>query len=481
MRMLRPWRVGGAGPRRGSWSRSVLRRASLSASLAAASGACSTEGDATQLARGGRFSEAEPAPRPLDTAAERDEVPEVDRSRLDAPRAPPLGTPKPPAAPPPPTATEGSPADALAPVCVASNEPVPPLVLTEVARGLEQPTFLAAPPGDAARLFVLERRGTIRIIDADGVRPEPFLDLSARVVARGDQGLIGLAFHPAFADDGRFYVSYASPRTGGTAEQTRLVVSELTLRAADAADAASERVLLTLEPPSSYHAGGMLAFGPADGLLYIGVGDGGSSRSRDLGSWLGKLLRIDVDERSSARPYGVPSGNAPGALPEVWSYGLRNPWRFSFDPCNGDLYLGDVGDDAREEVDFSPGGSPGRDYGWKVLEGTRCREASGSCDARTLTPPLFEYDRSFGCAVIGGYVYRGSRVPGLVGTYLFADYCSGRIASFRVSQGRLGSYRELTDELTPTPLAGVTSFGVDARGELYLLTLSGGVFRLEPK
>jgi glucose/arabinose dehydrogenase len=332
---------------------------------------------------------------------------------------------------------------------------------------------------------VLERAGTIRLLRDGRPLPEPFLDLAERVVVSGDQGLLGLALHPNFVENGRFYVMYAE-REGGAAPSApgTVVVSELVRSRSEPgrADASSERRLLEIHPPSAFHAGGMLAFGP-DHMLYIGVGDGGARKAGDLSSLLGKVLRIDVDATSSERPYGIPPGNMRGdsVLPEIWSYGLRNPWRFSFDPCGGALYIGDVGEADVEEIDFEPPNTPARDYGWSRFEGSRCVDSDAGCDPAGTTLPVLEYSRSFGCAVISGYVYRGQRIPALRGAFLYADYCSGRIGALRVVDGQAVDQRDLTDELNRDGLVLITSFAVDSAGELYVLTLAGGLYLLAPE
>jgi glucose/arabinose dehydrogenase len=359
------------------------------------------------------------------------------------------------------------------------------LKLTPITTGIAQPTYAVAPPGDAERLFVLERAGTVRILRQGQLSPEPFLDLSARVATSGDQGLLGLAFHPEFAANGRFYVMYALTDAEAQASAPGvIVVSEFVRSATDPARAApAERRLIEIQPPSAFHAGGMLAFGPRDRMLYIGVGDGGAHAGQDLASLLGKVLRIDVDAPTPERPYGIPAGNmaGDGVLPEIWSYGLRNPWRFSFDACTGALYIGDVGEGAIEEIDFEPANTPGRDYGWSTLEGSSCFDTDATCDRSGVTLPVFEYPRSFGCAVISGHVYRGQRIPALRGVYLYADYCSGGIGSFRVVEGTVVDFRDLTEDLNPDGVSGISSFAVDAAGELYLLNIGGGLYRVDPE
>lgn len=370
--------------------------------------------------------------------------------------------------------------------CERGAAQLPALQLTEVVRGLRQPTFMAAAPGDDARLFVLERSGTIRIVRDGQLVAEPFLDLSERVATSNEQGLIGLAFHPRYAENGRFFVQYAllDPARPEGADQ-QVVLSELVRSGADPerADGTSERVLMVVEQPADIHLGGMLAFGPLDGMLYISRGDGGLSQSRDLDSWLGKMLRIDVDGAGGGLPYGIPAGNlsGPGVLPEIWSRGLRNPWRFGFDACTGDLYIGDVGEDTTEELNFEPAKVPGSDYGWKLTEGSACYPPGTACDPSGVAAPVMSYSHELGCAVVSGTVYRGQKIPGLRGTYLYADYCSGYFGSFSMDQGRALNARDLSEDLNPNGLAGITSFGVDNAGELYVLTFPGVLYRIDPE
>jgi glucose/arabinose dehydrogenase len=379
--------------------------------------------------------------------------------------------------------------------CRAAEGEVPPLALELVADGLDQPLFVAAAPGDAARLFVLEKAGTLRVL-VDGVlSAEPFLDLTSQVASDGERGLLGMAFHPAYAQNGLFYVHFSSNGSGGVPLGTG-VIAELTVAAGDPdrADPSSMRELLTIAKPQANHNGGMLAFG-ADGLLYLGVGDGGGANDQHgpigngqaLDTVLGKLLRVDVDARD-AGAYGVPPGNlaeATGlaALPEIWAYGLRNPWRFGFDPCNGDLYIGDVGQNTQEEIDYLPGGAPaGTNFGWRIMEGSVCRPGEGMCNTAGLTLPVDSYPRSVGGSVTGGYVYRGSAIPGLRGQYLYADFISGRSFRFRIEAGSAADRQEISAELRPLDsnvFGNIASFGQDNAGELYVAAFTpGAVYRV---
>lgn len=345
---------------------------------------------------------------------------------------------------------------------------------------LTSPVYLTQPPGDAERLFVVEQGGLVRIFRNDVLLARPFLDLSSQVVCCNERGLLSMAFHPAYAQNGLFYASYTN-----TQGDTRIVRYQVSASDPDSADPASAMVILAHEQPYSNHNGGLVLFGP-DGMLYVGLGDGGSggdpeNRAQNLDSLLGKLLRIDV---SGSAPYTVPADNPfagnPNARPEIWAYGLRNPWRFSFDRTTGDLYIADVGQDSREEVNVQPAGSGGgENYGWRIMEGTACFDPP-ECSPAGLTLPAIDYGRSAGaCAVTGGYVYRGSALPILSGRYLYSDYCAGWVKSFTSLNGRALDPVDWTAELGPGP--GVTSFGQDNQGELYIMTAAGSLYRIVPQ
>jgi glucose/arabinose dehydrogenase len=385
----------------------------------------------------------------------------------------------------------------LASACSDSStgSPLPPLgevgvvverlQLTSVVAGLDRPTFVTALPGTDA-LLVLEQSGRVRWLENGQLRAEPFLDLSGRVLSSGgEQGLLGLAFHPRFAENGRFYVHYSSVAGSGIRAGDG-VVSEFT-RSGTAAtvDPASERRVLSVAQPFANHNGGMLAFSPSDGFLYIGLGDGGSGgdpqgNGQNTGVWLGKMLRIDVDARDQGE-YGIPDGNLTGSgvRPELWSIGLRNPWRYSFDPDNGDLYIADVGQNAVEEVDYEPSGTGGRNYGWNSTEGSRCYEPRSGCDQQDISLPVLEYSHDSGCSITGGYVYRGRAIPALRGVYFYADYCTGLIGTLRMENQALSGARDITSTINPDGIKDFTSFGVDADGELYLTTRGGSLYRVE--
>jgi glucose/arabinose dehydrogenase len=355
---------------------------------------------------------------------------------------------------------------------------MPALASTRVADGFTMPLDVQSAPGDATRLFVVEQRGRIRIVRGSSVAATPFLDISSRLLCCGERGLLGLAFHPGYAQNGRFYVNYTNPQGNTHVSEFRVGANP------DLADPGSERLLLFVAQPFSNHNGGGLAFGN-DGRLYIGLGDGGSGgdpqgNGQDLGTHLGKMLRIDVD---GGMPYAVPADNpfrtTPGALPEIWALGLRNPWRFSFDRTTGELYVADVGQSAREEVNVAPGNRGGVNYGWNVMEGTACFRPSSGCPTAGLTLPVLDYGRNVGGSVTGGHVYRGCRMPGYHGTYFYGDFVSGTIRSFRHRDGQATEQRDWTGTVG-RGIGNVSSFGVDAEGELYVLDYEGELYRVVP-
>ncbi|HEX7041149.1 MAG TPA: PQQ-dependent sugar dehydrogenase [Trueperaceae bacterium] len=346
--------------------------------------------------------------------------------------------------------------------CSATAQPR----LVEVASGFANPVAIANAGDD--RLFVVEQGGTIRVVRDGQVLDRPFLDITDRVRAGGERGLLGLAFPPDFADTGRFYVYYTD--LDGDSVLSRFIAD------GDTADAGSEQVLLTQEQPYANHNGGQLAFGP-DGYLYLGLGDGGSGgdphgNGQDLGTLLAKLLRLDVSGDDAVAPDDNPFVGREGARPEVWAYGLRNPWRFSFDRETGDLYIADVGQNAYEEVNLQPADSTGgENYGWNVMEAESCYQPRTGCDTSGLVLPIISYPHSseWGASISGGYVYRGSALPDLAGAYVFADYVSGRI--WRAD--RAGDEWEVT--LLLETGFNVSTFGEDAAGELYVADHQGGV------
>lgn len=352
------------------------------------------------------------------------------------------------------------------------------LKLQPIASNLSSPVFLTAPRGDVNRLFVVEQGGTIKILDrTTGRQLSTFLTLTG-ITSGGERGLLGLAFDPNYGTNGRFYVHYTD--TNGAITISRFLVSALD---ANVADSTSQVILVTIPHPDfANHNGGMLAFGP-DGCLYAGVGDGGSmgdpnNNAQSLASRLGKILRIDPTTPGAActsggvNPFVLTGGNQ-----LIWSYGLRNPWRFSFD--GADLYIGDVGQGAREEIDVSQGPNAGRglNYGWRLMEGSACFNPSTNCNNGGLTLPVLDYPHEDGaCSVTGGFVYRGSAAPAIQGIYFYADFCAGFVRSFRFNNGS-------AIERTEWPLlaaSSITSFGQDGLNELYILTKDGTVSRIGP-
>ncbi len=377
--------------------------------------------------------------------------------------------------------------------CTVSTQAACPLGLERVASGLVRPVGAAHPRDGSQRLFIHEQHtGRIRILDlaTNRLRETPFLDIDG-LATGGEQGLLGMAFAPDYVRTGLFYVNLTV--SGGATQVRRYRVSRTD---PDVADPGSMTVVLSFSQPYSNHNGGWIGFGP-DGYLYIATGDGGAgfdpgNRAQDLSTLLGKLLRIDVNGTDGATgEYGIPPDNPfldmPSARPEIWAYGLRNPWRCSFDRATGDLYIGDVGQGEIEEIDFQSGGDAGgANYGWRVMEGTQCSDnsqAAGNppCDDPSLVPPIHEYVHPVGFSVTGGYVYRGAALGGLRGTYFFADYGTARIWSFRYDGGAVREFTDRTPVLNANgrDLGLISSFGVDERGELYLLDMEDGeVYKL---
>lgn len=377
--------------------------------------------------------------------------------------------------------------------CVSAGASAEITLGTElVVGGLTRPLFVTAAPGDHGRLFILEQfvngRGRIRIFDRNTqtLLVEPFLSIP--VSQSGEQGLLGLAFHPDYANNGRFFVNHTAPHT--------FIAEYRVSNDPNVADADSRVQLLMIAQPYSNHNGGWIGFGP-DGFLYVASGDGGASydpdnHAQNPNSLLGKILRIDVDRddfpEDPLRNYGIPPDNPYVDLDgadEVWALGLRNPWRCSFDRLTGDLWIGDVGQSTMEEVNrIAAETLGGVNFGWRCMEGTLCTSRPGcACGAAEWTPPIFEYTHASGggCSITGGYVYRGCAIPALHGHYFLADFCSARITTFLPVNGVATDVRDRTAELAPTPLNifFISSFGEDAAGELYICDLfDGEVFRL---
>jgi glucose/arabinose dehydrogenase len=354
----------------------------------------------------------------------------------------------------------------------ASEAPAIDLVPV-VTHGLRSPLFLTHAGDGSGHLFIVEQAGTIQVVVQGVLQDKPFLDITKRVLSGGERGLLGLAFHPDYRRNGRFFVNYTRQRDGATvlAEYHR---DGQTLQALP-----DERVLMTVPQPFANHNGGMVAFGP-DGFLYVGRGDGGSkgdpqNRAQNTQELLGKILRIDVDRD---QPYAIPADNPfarSGGRPEIFAYGVRNPWRFSFDRETKVLWLADVGQYEWEEIDLV---TKGGNYGWHVTEGFHCYEPAQDCPIRGLTMPVFEYGHEKGrCSITGGYVYRGKAIPALRGTYVFGDFCSGEV--FGLQADVSGTLRSEPDVLRKTR-SRISSFGEDAAGELYVVDHGGGVYRISP-
>jgi len=334
----------------------------------------------------------------------------------------------------------------------------PALRLERVASGLSSPLHVATPRSEPNRLYIVEQAGRIRVLQNGQVREKPFLDIRTLVRAGGEQGLLSVAFHPKYAQNRRFYVNYTNRNGDTNVDEYRSNGQQALLR--------TRRRVLFVDQPYANHNGGLVAFGP-DGKLYVGMGDGGAggdpeNRSQNLGTLLGKLVRIDVNRR--------------GARPQIAALGLRNPWRFSWDRATRDLYIGDVGQQAWEEIDYLPAATKGLiNYGWDVYEGKARYENKRPSRGRLVFPIAVYRNGNEGCSVTGGFVYRGSKVPEAVGRYFYGDFCAGTIWSLRVADGKATEQRRETIRVSS-----LASFGEDAQGELYMASLDGSVFRLAP-
>lgn len=362
-----------------------------------------------------------------------------------------------------------------------ANPPQPPLKLALSRQGaaFNNPVYIAAPAGDS-RLFVVERLGRIQVVVNDVTQAAPLLDISNRIGTDGERGLLSMAFDPQFASNGLFYIFFTEPN--GSIAIERLRMSATLANRADPASAL--RIITIAHPTHSNHNGGQVAFGP-DGMLYLATGDGGSSgdpdnNAQNLRSLLGKLLRLDVRNANMGSPYEIPPSNpfADGikGRAEIWAYGLRNPWRFSFDAPTARLYIADVGQNRREEINAVATSAAGINYGWAIMEGNLCY-SNASCTTSGLQLPAFDYDHgdndANGCSIIGGMVYRGSALAGLEGSYLYSDYCKAFLHSLVVTNGKAG-----TPTVWPIPDIGqVVSFGSDGFGEPYLIA-SSGIYRI---
>ncbi len=403
--------------------------------------------------------------------------------------AAPTPTPAPPSpTAPPPSATptlpgDPSPTPAVLPAVRSPEEvitPGPPRFPFTITLELfvsmpEPPTYVTHAGDGSGRLFVVTKPGRIWVVENGTLRLQPFLDISNLVKSDAyEQGLFSVAFAPDYAQSGEFYVNYTARAGDGDTVVARYRVST----DPNVADPTSAETVLVIDQPAANHNGGQLQFGP-DGYLYIGTGDGGRAgdpwdNAENLGVLLGKMLRIDV---KGTPTYTVPADNPfvgqAGVRPEIWAYGLRNPWRFSFDRQTGDLYIADVGQGKWEEVHVQPASSRGGEhYGWDTMEGAHCFEPETGCDMSGKELPVVEYDHSLGCSITGGYVYRGSQYPQLAGTYFFADFCSGRIWGLRPENGTWRAAELLSTSYN------IASFGEDEAGELYVVDLNGAILRI---
>lgn len=349
----------------------------------------------------------------------------------------------------------------------------PTLALAPFVSGLTNPLGMESAHDNTGRLFIVQQGGVIRITQGGSLLPTPFLDITSLVESGGEKGLLGLAFHPSYSSNRKFYVNY----TRRVATQLQTVIAEYQASAGNPnlADTSTARILLTFNQPFDNHNGGQLAFGP-DGFLYIGVGDGGSggdpnNNGQTKTVLLGKVLRIDVNSTSAGKQYAIPGSNpfadGVGGAPEIFAWGFRNPWRFSFDSSR--LFVADVGENAFEEIDLV---EVGKNYGWRTMEGTHCFNPASNCDQTSLTLPIFDYPHSDGESITGGFVYRGSIIPALAGTYVFGDFISGNI--WLLNQNG----NTWTRTLAIASGRGVSSFARDDNGELYVVDYSGSVLRL---
>ncbi len=350
------------------------------------------------------------------------------------------------------------------------------LGLELVAEGFNRPVQYLESPDESGRMFVVEQSGTVRIIAGGELLAEPFLDISGQISSDNEQGLLSIAFHPGFAENQTFFIDYTD--LDGNTRIERWTVDPADINRADPGTA---QTILQVEQPAPNHNGGLLLFDP-DGYLYIGLGDGGSQGDPDgngqnTETLLGSILRIDVDSTSGDQPYGIPAdnpfANAEGGRPEIWAYGFRNPWRFSFDRETGDLFIGDVGQGDFEEVSLLPSGSGDRNFGWNIMEGDSCYRTD-DCDQTGLVPPIFAYSHNeSGCSVVGGYVYRGEEIESLVGVYMTADYCTGQLWGIGLdADGNWIASNPLETGLN------VSSFSEDNAGNLFIIDLNGSIYQI---
>jgi len=357
------------------------------------------------------------------------------------------------------------------------------VVLTPVVSGLDAPVQVVNAGDGSGRLFVVEQGGKVRVVKNGVLLPTPFINIADLLSTGGERGLLGIAFHPNYKVNGRFFL-YFTRRNDGY-----LAITEYHRSSSnpDVATRVGARRIITIAHPYANHNGGRMAFGRG-GYLYIGTGDGGSSgdpgnRAQSLNTLLGKMLRINVNGRVGSRQYRIPASNpyvGRAGRNEIWSRGLRNPWGWSFDRVNGDLWIGDVGQGAYEEIDRSivstksTSGGKGVNYGWRIMEGRHCYQPASGCKTTSLKFPVVEYTHSEGCAVTGGYAYRGSAVPALVGRYIFGDYCSGEI--WTISRTAIAP---ATKTLLLSTTLNISSFGQDQAGELYVLDIGGTLYKID--
>lgn len=380
----------------------------------------------------------------------------------------------------------------LAVIASAGLADVTPLTTVRVASGLVRPIGVFHAPGDTSRIFIIEKQGRIRILENGVLLPTPFLDVDAitggGTSTSSEQGLLGLAFHPDYDNNGLFYIDHTD--NSGNSN-----IAEYQVSAGDpnVADAGSRRVMLTIAQPFSNHNGGWLEFGP-DGYLYMSKGDGGSggdpgNRAQNIDVLLGKILRIDVDGNDSSNgQYGIPPTNpfvGVAGADEIWAYGVRNPWRNAFDRETGDLWIADVGQGAWEEVNFQPASSTGgENYGWRCYEGNATYNSTGCGPASNYVFPIHVYSHGVGCSITGGRIYRGCKMPENHGAYFFSDYCSSNIWSMRYNGTAVTDFQDRTSELAPgggLSISSITSYGEDANGEIYIVDQNGGeIFMIVP-
>jgi len=367
-----------------------------------------------------------------------------------------------------------------------------PLALEPIASGLNAPVQVTFAPGDdTGRLFIVTQYGKIRLVKNDVLQPVEFIDIHTKLLFSGERGLLGLAFHPDYEQNGYFYVNYTD-NTGGDTVIERYSVDP---NDPDKALPGSGFVLIEIDQPYSNHNGGWIDFGP-DGYLYVGMGDGGDAgdpgnRAQSGGTLLGKMLRIDVDNPGGGLNYGIPPSNPfvgdPNVLDEIWALGLRNPWRNDFDNLTGDLWIADVGQNVWEEIDFEPAGAGGRNYGWRIMEGAHCYNPPSNCNQTGLILPIQEYDHGgspFRCSITGGILYRGRQMANMHARYFYGDYCSGQTWSFRNQGGAVADFQDHTGELLTSggsSLDTIVAYGEDADGEAYVISqATSTVYRIIP-